>query len=189
MAWTSPLNWLTSQLVTAAQMNTYISDNLNFLKDRIGEMAIISDDSDSAINLSGSTWTTRTLSDVSSWDSQSVGTSISWLSLSSNIMTLSTGVYLVEAMANFASDSRGYAARIYDNDNTAMVGQSMVYTGGTITDGTNAQQVPAHIMPFILNVTAETDYVLQTYAVDYGNNYFATLAGSPYTYVRIQKIG
>ena len=32
MAWTVPLTWTAGQLVTAAQMNTHVRDNLNLLK-------------------------------------------------------------------------------------------------------------------------------------------------------------
>jgi hypothetical protein len=34
MAWTSPLTWAVGQLVTAAQMNIHVRDNLQFLYDR-----------------------------------------------------------------------------------------------------------------------------------------------------------
>jgi len=33
MAWTAPKDWATSELVTAANMNTHVRDNLNYLKD------------------------------------------------------------------------------------------------------------------------------------------------------------
>jgi hypothetical protein len=33
MAWTTPKDWATSELVTAANMNTHVRDNLNYLND------------------------------------------------------------------------------------------------------------------------------------------------------------
>lgn len=37
MAWTSPKTWAVNDLVTAADMNTYISDNLSYLKSRMDD--------------------------------------------------------------------------------------------------------------------------------------------------------
>ena len=37
MAWTSPKTWAVNELVTAADMNTYISDNLSYLKTRMDD--------------------------------------------------------------------------------------------------------------------------------------------------------
>jgi hypothetical protein len=40
MAWTSPMTWVANAILTAAQMNTYIRDNLNYLKGVAGTVSI-----------------------------------------------------------------------------------------------------------------------------------------------------
>lgn len=43
MAWTSPLTWVVGQLVTAAQLNVHIRDNLQFLYDNRGVPGVVAD--------------------------------------------------------------------------------------------------------------------------------------------------
>lgn len=42
MAWTTPRTWVTSELVTAALMNTHLRDNLNFLTTNTPNLAVAS---------------------------------------------------------------------------------------------------------------------------------------------------
>lgn len=48
MAWTTPLTWAVGQLVTAAQMNTHIRDNLQYLYDNRGVPGMVVDYAGSA---------------------------------------------------------------------------------------------------------------------------------------------
>lgn len=40
MVWTNPLTWVASQIVTAAQLNLHLRDNLNFLKNGVASSVI-----------------------------------------------------------------------------------------------------------------------------------------------------
>ena len=42
MAWTSPRTWVTSELVTAALMNTHVRDNLTFLLTNLPDLSVAS---------------------------------------------------------------------------------------------------------------------------------------------------
>lgn len=42
MAWTTPRTWVTSEVVTAALMNTHLRDNLNYLKNQVAAHFMLS---------------------------------------------------------------------------------------------------------------------------------------------------
>jgi len=72
MAWTTPRTWVTSELVTAAMMNTDIRDNINFLYTQVASQFMLSARGgwpSTTLGCGGATQTEFTTNDVDLWSS------------------------------------------------------------------------------------------------------------------------
>jgi hypothetical protein len=90
MAWTTPITWTAGALVTKAQMDEQVRDNMNYLFNVTHDWIIANDTRSSGTNGGGATsgaWRTRTLNTLASDDGGRA-------SLGSNQLTLEAGTYI-----------------------------------------------------------------------------------------------
>lgn len=97
MAWTTPPTWSSGQVVTAAQLNNYITDNTNFLNEPDRAMAYRSSNQ----SISDSTWTQMTLG------SEQFDTNGMHGASSNYLVAQSDGIYLAIGQVRFVYDASG----------------------------------------------------------------------------------
>lgn len=100
MAWTTPRTWVTGEVVTAAQMNTHVRDDLNYLYNgrercRVTDpVQTITNDTETAIAFSAEGYDTATMHDNATNNTR--------------ITIPTNGVYLLNANGYFSGDADGY---------------------------------------------------------------------------------
>jgi len=101
MAWSTPRTWATLEAVTAANMNTYVSDDLSWLgiSRPHGRVTDVSFSHNSTNN-----WLTP------SWDSISTNVGTGFATSTGYFTAPNTGFYLLGADATFASNATGARA-------------------------------------------------------------------------------
>ena len=101
MAWTTPRTWSVNEVLTAANMNTYISDDLSWMGISRPHGRVT--DASFSHNSSGN-WLTP------SWDSISTNVGTGFATSTGYFTAPNTGFYLLGADATFASNATGARA-------------------------------------------------------------------------------
>lgn len=124
MAWTTPRTWATSEIVTAAMMNTHVRDNLNAL-DSSRQQCIVTKATQSI--------TTGVNTDVL-FDTEVVDTDSmhSTVTNTQRVTCTVAGVYVVSGYVNFDSHATGYR-RIGVVQNDAGITYALV-VGANVAD-------------------------------------------------------
>lgn len=146
-----------------------VSNNLDYLKQEVEavtqEQVIVSHEEAAGTNSgvtsgNGGTYTIRKLNTVISWDGSSVGSSISWFSLSANQMILNAGSYLfcdimlvVNNQSNPTFQSRGRIRNVTDSTNAAL-GFGLTGTNDTLNDLN-------HVKPGLVTIATQKVFELQ----------------------------
>ena len=100
MAWTTPATFTTGNVLTAAQMNTNVRDNSNFLHSPPGCLAIRS----TAQSISNNVLTAVSFTGTDVYDTDSMHDPVG----APTVLSLNTvGVYLVTASVQFAANATG----------------------------------------------------------------------------------
>jgi len=99
MGWTTPKTWATNEVVTAANMNTHVRDNVSFL----GSPPACSVKAAGAQSISNATTTTLN-ADTETYDTDSMHSNVT---NNSRITINTAGRYLVMASVRFAADVDG----------------------------------------------------------------------------------
>lgn len=193
MAYTEPNTLSTGDLITAAQMNLWLRDNMAYFKDRVGSFVNVTTTSESAMP-AGTSWNTRTIDTIVSWDGDNLGTSIPWFGLGSNIFQLTGGgnAYLIEAAVLMAVDSDEFGIRIAEyNTTTSSVGDPVMVSMNEASDDDIQKMVRIPPTP-IVPAQSTVSYVLQSRAeVPRATSFQQNLGDMPnkyQTFLRIVRI-
>ena len=132
MAWTAPRTWATLEAVSAANMNTYVSDNLRWLNELRPRAAM----SGSLSVASGSTFATPT----GNWNDVSINVGGVYTGTGNIYGTAATaGAYMVTCHVIFAADADGKRGVCLSS---GAAGSGVIYAQETI-ENIGATEVPA----------------------------------------------
>ena len=176
MAWTSPRTWVAAETVTAAQLNTHIRDNLDFLhsKDHVSVYQ------SSNQTISDSTYTNITF-DSEHFDSNSMhSTSTATARLKCN----SDGLYLCVFKVQFETNTTGIR-RVQLRENAA--GSSVGGTGRGIWNGPGLASEDTVIAGSRLLRLVDTDYV-ELFAWQSSGGNLDVLGGQGSTFFQLMQL-
>lgn len=175
MAWTSPATAIAGSVLTAAWLNTYLRDNLNWLKNPNRCAAFHS----TTQNIDDSTWTAIAF-DSETFD---VGALHSTVSNTSRFTVPSggDGGYLLMAQASFAAASGGYRAVRF------LKGLGATDIGGGVTESSPGTAAEAMVTTSLLVELVAGD-VVEAYAFQSSGGSLAIGNAAAYLKNRMQVI-
>lgn len=131
-SWTTPKDWATADLVTADDLDVYLSANTQFLYDRSTSYAILQDQKAAGTgsgNYTANAWTTRDLN-TEVYDADGI------VSIASNRFTPAEGTYRIQIRIPFngSATNDDLVARLYNFTDT-----SETIVGGGLANGGSAK--------------------------------------------------